>query len=211
MDDLLKQHRYLPVSFLLWILEWPSRAVVGCSWPGLPDDYSPVRVSVGVERAQGWNWLGQMPATVSTLRLQHETSHELVPGRFIWSGGGDGSVWLMLDKRESLRDKVYCVEETGTLRGSEGSEFDSIYSSWLEWQENKWEETEKVCQDLTEANFDEYYCEEDRLPGLPSFSSTLAIRIWTQARCSLGPRGGYVFIVMTLSSVFSSASSEILS
>lgn len=28
----------LPVEFLVWLLEWPNKAVIGCYWPGLPND-----------------------------------------------------------------------------------------------------------------------------------------------------------------------------
>lgn len=101
VDTLLEQHHYLPETFRLWILEWPARAVVGCMWPGLPDADCGLKAAVGVERVSGYNWLGQLPATVSTIRLKQKVGVDLVPGICIWSWA-DGYVWLMLDERESL-------------------------------------------------------------------------------------------------------------
>jgi len=40
IDDLMRQHPYVPEAFRVWILEWPARAVIGCVWPGLPNLYS---------------------------------------------------------------------------------------------------------------------------------------------------------------------------
>lgn len=123
-----------------------------------------LRAFVGVERTRGTNWLGQFPATVSTIRLVQKASAELVPGICIWSSG-DGYVWLMLDERESLPNKVSSMGERDELRGEEGDEFDTSYSGWLEWLEERWKEVEEVCQGLTEENHEYCYCDADRAVG----------------------------------------------
>lgn len=54
------------------------------------------------------------------------------------------------------------MEERARLPSEAGGEFDSIYSGWLEWLEERWKEVEEVCRGLTDKNHDYYYLDADR-------------------------------------------------
>lgn len=46
----------------------------------------------------------------------------------------DGNTWLVVDERESVRDKVYHLGEGGaTLSSEEGGQYDEVDSGWMEW------------------------------------------------------------------------------
>lgn len=153
MDSLLNQHGYLPEVFRLWILEWPARAVVGCAWPGLPKENCDLISSIGVERVNGCNWLGNLPAVVSTLKtLPKDSNDKPIPAIMIWTSN-DGIVWLMLDERGPLRDKV-CI--TKDLKFVEGRH-DKLYDGWLGWQKCTWRRMEKACENLSDESRDFYY------------------------------------------------------
>ncbi|KAJ7306740.1 hypothetical protein DFH08DRAFT_1054047 [Mycena albidolilacea] len=55
------QHTSLPAEFRLWIFEWPEKAVVGCTWPGLPATAYCSTDDSNVQRMRGINLLGRAP------------------------------------------------------------------------------------------------------------------------------------------------------
>ncbi|KAJ7074980.1 hypothetical protein B0H15DRAFT_45581 [Mycena belliarum] len=68
IDALLAQHNYIPEDFRLWILEWPERAVIACSWPGLPAVFCKEGAD-DVERMNGFNYLGRIPPLLHKITL----------------------------------------------------------------------------------------------------------------------------------------------
>jgi hypothetical protein len=171
IDLLLKQHDYLPEAFRLWILEWPARAVFGCSWPGLPCEECYETEADGVDRLEGVNWLGHMPPQVSVMLRMYSAAGwgETQPGLLVWSLGGR-FVWLLLDdEREGKGGRVYDLGDTVfVIRGVDGEGVDGnrvrydegedgddndedvpeetyvVYSSWIEWQRHIWREIERA-------------------------------------------------------------------
>ena len=37
ISDLMDQHPYVPEAFRVSLLEWPTKAIISCNWPGLPN------------------------------------------------------------------------------------------------------------------------------------------------------------------------------
>lgn len=64
----------------------------------------------------------------------------VMEGERIGDSGQQSTVWLMLDERESLRDKVYTLVEGGnSLFDEKGdSDWDIIDDNWVEYQKRTW-------------------------------------------------------------------------
>ncbi|EDR00816.1 uncharacterized protein LACBIDRAFT_313023 [Laccaria bicolor S238N-H82] len=140
IDDLIDQHPYVPEAFRVWILEWPAKAVIGCNWPGLPNVHAGRDIADNVHRIEGNNSLAPLPPTICALPFMNYTAAaHFIPALFIFHGQ-QSTVWLMLDERESLRDKVYTLVEGGnSLFDEKGdSDWDIIDDNWVEYQKRTW-------------------------------------------------------------------------
>ncbi|TFK40405.1 hypothetical protein BDQ12DRAFT_576570, partial [Crucibulum laeve] len=106
IDTLQKQYPALPEDFVLWILEWPARAAIGCVWPGLDRKFYDSIPDAG--RWHGWNSLARTPPPIERLVLEDRDAGLTVdiPGILIWEWEEYES-WLVLDSREILRGKVF--------------------------------------------------------------------------------------------------------
>jgi len=154
IDDLMRQHPYVPEAFQVWILEWPARAVIGCVWPGLPNLYSREPCVDNVHRMDGTNWLAPVPPTVCAIPFQNCTPEaEFIPALFIFHHN-QATVWLMLDERGTLRDKVYTFFEGGNnLWDEDGStEWDDIDADWIGWQRRTWNNIEAAARERAQKN-----------------------------------------------------------
>jgi hypothetical protein len=158
LDALLKQHDYIPEAFRLWILEWPARAVIGNTWPGLPYNECTPDMADSADRREGVNRLGCTPPRVSIVDYENTDSGEdeasaesdILPGLLIWSGC-NGHTWLMLDRRHWVRGKVYHLGmSTSTIYGENGDEdYDRVYVDWVEWQRSLWRGIERVAGEFS--------------------------------------------------------------
>ena len=140
IGDLMNQHPYVPEAFRVWILEWPAKAVIGCHWPGLPNVHCGRDIADNVHRIEGNNLLAPLPPTICALPFMNYTAAaHFIPALFIFHGQ-QKTIWLMLDERESLRDKVYTLAEGGhSLFGEKGnSDWDTIDDNWVEYQKRTW-------------------------------------------------------------------------
>lgn len=129
-----------PEAFRVWILEWPAKAVIGCNWPGLPNVHAGRDIADNVHRIEGNNSLAPLPPTICALPFMNYTAAaHFIPALFIFHGQ-QSTVWLMLDERESLRDKVYTLVEGGnSLFDEKGdSDWDIIDDNWVEYQKRTW-------------------------------------------------------------------------
>ena len=154
IDDLMRQHPYVPEAFRIWILEWPARAVIGCVWPGLPNLYSRVPCVDDVHRMEGTNWLAPVPTTVCAIPFKNYTPDaEFIPALFIFHAN-ESTVWLMLDGRDTLRGKVYTFFEGGNeLCDEDGStEWDVIDADWIGWQQRTWNNIEATARKRAQKN-----------------------------------------------------------
>jgi hypothetical protein len=151
IDDLMRQHPYVPETFRVWILEWPARAVIGCVWPGLPNFYTRGRSVDNVHRIEGTNWLAP---TVCAIPFQNCTPKaEFIPALFIFHHK-NATVWLMLDERDTLRNKVYTFFEGGNVLWDEdgSTEWDDIDADWIGWQRRTWNIIEAAARERAEKN-----------------------------------------------------------
>ncbi|KAF4611574.1 hypothetical protein D9613_003622 [Agrocybe pediades] len=155
IDALLAQHPLIPEEYRMWIMEWPARLALGCSWPGLPfvyynrPDHNPLR-------KYGVNWLGYRPESPQLSALVFEVEElgyqpRYIPALLLWKGEGCHNVtWLIFDKTfPALFGRVIifgacwqdpcCVYadddiETQPLR-LEGP----VFSDWIGYMQKQWE------------------------------------------------------------------------
>ncbi|KAJ7593444.1 hypothetical protein C8J56DRAFT_751087, partial [Mycena floridula] len=117
IEAILKQHSYIPEDFVIWILEWPERAVIGSMWPNLPFEEVTEAAFEGGSRA-GWNLLAMEPVTVFALHFGECPTSDRAPLEALhrgpvlplWEGPySEFATWLVLDEQEDLKDKVYRI------------------------------------------------------------------------------------------------------
>ena len=142
INDLLNQHPYVPEAFRMWILEWPAKAVIGCVWPGLPNAYCPSEAADHVHRQEGNNLLAPLPPTICAMPLRNfcPDAH-FIPVLSVFHGRED-IVWLVMDERDGLRDKVYIVAEGAWSLSFGGSDrgclLGDIDDNWVDHQKRMW-------------------------------------------------------------------------
>ncbi|KAF8965401.1 hypothetical protein BDZ97DRAFT_1757242 [Flammula alnicola] len=99
----------LLAQLLLWILEWPARAVIRCMWPGLP--YVDCKTS-NIEREQGVNFLARSSPEVSAVVYKKWTPDvEFIPAFLVWRTFAK-SVWLVLhpEGRPNIFGRVFVLD-----------------------------------------------------------------------------------------------------
>ncbi|KAJ6600021.1 hypothetical protein DFH09DRAFT_901848 [Mycena vulgaris] len=80
VDALLNQHDHLPHSFLLYLLEWPAKAVISCLWPGLPQCYfDSCDGADDIELPRGCNFLSCLPPSVLKRPGNSPAVHSFLP------------------------------------------------------------------------------------------------------------------------------------
>ncbi|KAJ6544371.1 hypothetical protein B0H19DRAFT_1238816 [Mycena capillaripes] len=176
IDALLDQHDYLPDDFRVWILEWPSKAVIACCWPGLPYRYWGYNETDDIERIPGCNFLGRIPPVLHTVQINRIGQMEAwvkvdVPALLIWEDISMYSkTWLVLGQKPVCSHAVYTLinanydgeGEYGDLDRDEESEseddntegeyaYHGVYSSWTYWLRCRFEETEAAAGAAQEA------------------------------------------------------------
>jgi hypothetical protein len=160
LDTLLEEHSYLPEEFCIWILEWPARAVIGGSWPGLPCTDPGLLEGDDVAGLQGSNCLGHMPPQVSIvyrcyIPAGHETRvWDMLPALLVWTSRFS-YIWLALDERESMCGKVYelCRNRHCIVGEDVSYEHGVSYSGWIEWQRQRWQRIEEAAEDPQNENW----------------------------------------------------------
>lgn len=109
-----------------------------------------------------------------------------VPALLVWSTStSDSYIWLVLNERDELRDKVYDIGfELDKLLCPEGDVCDKVYSGWVEWLRHVWNEMEtaansnKPLQLRVENRYLEF---EDGIPADPCqavCSVSKSLRTW---------------------------------
>lgn len=160
VDSLLTQYPRLPEDFRLWILEWPTRAAIGCVWPGLPRVACYRVLADDIERFNGTNWLETIPPMVSAVTwtvpdpLDTFDTFDFLPAILIRAHSYH--IWLILDDDEELReegtlqlrDKVFT-----TIHGDKHiidqrgfSECDEVDANWVAWQTRMWAKIENAAE-----------------------------------------------------------------
>ncbi|KAJ8482468.1 hypothetical protein ONZ45_g14943 [Pleurotus djamor] len=117
VDALLTQHDYLPEEFKMWVLEWPSKAVFGGIWPGLPPNIHDLVGSVGpAGRLDGWNLLDFSKPVVRVVNCIDDNGFNEnastnrwfihpMPGIPVILVSGNEITWILLGK-ERYRDQI---------------------------------------------------------------------------------------------------------
>jgi hypothetical protein len=187
LNRLLDQHPYLPEEFRLWILEWPANFAFGGVWPGLPvkeraesvSPRSPLKGRIGTlanngERLEGWNWLGYRAYQVSavyyhdpdaTRTFEGRENDGCVPALLVWSTSKcNNCVWLVLDKRDKLRERVYDVRDAQLMTGDVR---DKVYSGWVEWLRHVWKGLETAANSNKRRGGDRNLGFSDGIPADP--------------------------------------------
>jgi hypothetical protein len=188
---LLEQHNYLPEAFRLWVLEWPALAVFGCVWPGLPSINIIYDFSDGFEKLWGCNWL--CTGQVSTLQFDTDPAArtpkmEVIPALLARSCDGGYNTWLVLDKRESVRDKVFIIEGEVLWGEEEEDDEDESYENWIEFQRGMWRGIEKAAAAIDE--------QQERKRDPPSHllgdgSGSIPARPWVRGQARAVPRTAF--------------------
>lgn len=135
LNALTKLGLSISEEFHLWVMEWPERAVLGWSWPGLDSDFF---MGDTEARPYGRNWLCAdfVPAKTSmvevpVLSTDIDEEQEMVKlnALEIWEHGCGWSTWLIMDETSvSWNGKMCCMEG-----GEAGDHPGTRTSSWVEW------------------------------------------------------------------------------
>jgi hypothetical protein len=138
VDKLLRQYHFLPEDFRLWILEWPEKAVVGGSWPGLPRKRYQGEYADGIHVRAGENWIAFPQISAIFLADGVNKMVESMPALLVWQD--QKATWLILDERRNLSGKVKftsrfvpCVQILQDFDMIEGAD------GWIAYQMGIWE------------------------------------------------------------------------
>jgi hypothetical protein len=148
---LLAQYPRLPEDFRVWISEWPTHAVVGGAWPGLPLGSCLPNDGDDNERFSGVNWLALIPPKFLHLSGPNY-SFDFIPGLCIQGLGVDVGLILNDDEHErskgtlQFHDKIITTVLGGghIIGHSRFMGLDVADSNWIEWQRRIWTRNEKV-------------------------------------------------------------------
>ncbi|KAJ3514042.1 hypothetical protein NLJ89_g2600 [Agrocybe chaxingu] len=156
------QYAAIPPDFRLFILEWPGRAAICSSWPGLP--LLDCRTS-NIERLKGINFIARRPPQLSALIFKDGyPGAEFVPALLIWRRAGS-TTWLVFDERNpELFGRVFVLlypsdtdiipywdygDEDRTDYGVLGPKGDYgdfiVKEDWLSFLEWRWEHSSRAC------------------------------------------------------------------
>ncbi|KAJ8515894.1 hypothetical protein ONZ45_g6749 [Pleurotus djamor] len=128
----------LPEGFRIWLLEWPSKAVFGGTWPGLPAESR--------EGGQRWNYLDWKKPAVSNLKYvldRHEPEHEPrentytevvqpIPAIPVWHNPCEGATWVLFNTWADLhQSEVVQTVKFDEFAASDGPN-DLVYR-WATW------------------------------------------------------------------------------
>ncbi|KJA17325.1 hypothetical protein HYPSUDRAFT_46521 [Hypholoma sublateritium FD-334 SS-4] len=167
IDSLLSQYPAIPEDFRIWILEWPARLSIGCTWPGLPFVFSSTRSAM---RRHGVNWLGHKNSSPQVLAALYKRmpaeDYKFIPGLIIWRGVHTTD-WLILDETDpDLFGRVYVIDlresfaRTSVIPHNQLDPNDDYsdgyeppinipFDSWISYLENYWNTTHKFDHHLT--------------------------------------------------------------
>lgn len=149
---LLAKYPRLPDTFVLWLLEWPARAVIGGIWPGLPLEHK--EDSDEMQVFQGRNLLA--PGTVQVAAITYsipdrKDQYDFLPAILIRTRAAN--TWLVLDDAArtrgtlALRDKVFTLfgraRHLNSEEGDSGPGWDVVDADWIAFQRRTWEDVEK--------------------------------------------------------------------
>lgn len=116
---LLVQYPVIPEEFHMWILEWPARLVIHCTWPGLPFVHVHRRMTTPFFRRFGVNWIAYRSSSpqLSALVYKKDTAFQtFVPGLYLWRRATETD-WLVFAQDEpELFGRVIITNDL-TLRG----------------------------------------------------------------------------------------------
>jgi hypothetical protein len=121
----------LPDEFLFWLLEWPTKAVFGWTWPGLDARFC---MSTQTYRPYGRNCL-RLPPIVQAIQppggLEVPPScRSAVQALEVWEDGCGRFTWLLLQE-------MPCEMHTVVMDGL----YNLVVGSWTEWLKMKPEVT----------------------------------------------------------------------
>ncbi|KAJ3517295.1 hypothetical protein NLJ89_g601 [Agrocybe chaxingu] len=153
LNKLLHQYPSVPEDFSCWVLEWPARATVAFSWPGLP------RKKYNEDYADDINVVGGVPwmvyPQVSALMVSDEIKRtaEYIPALLVHHHSL--ATWLLLDKRKEFSGKVFIsgVAENRMViaAGERAFQLNWFYPDWMAYQRRIWEIVMKAAESRTKA------------------------------------------------------------
>lgn len=135
VEKLLGQYPFLPEEFRLWILEWPEKAVIGGSWPGLPRKRYQDEYADGIHVREGENWIA-FPQISAFIWADRNKTAEYIPALLVWREKTQVT-WLILDERRDMSGKVFTIDGIGysTPTGPIGAfHNEMIEDGWIDYQ-----------------------------------------------------------------------------
>ncbi|KAF8152599.1 hypothetical protein B0H34DRAFT_784631 [Crassisporium funariophilum] len=147
INKLLKQYSSLPEHFKLWILEWPSKAIIAGLWPGLPRKKYKDQFKDNVNVLEGANWLVFPQVTAITYKDMPNRRAYYIPALLVRTHRS--MVWLILDERSNMCGKVY-TSGTGSdvVSNLETVEypFDVLDKDWIAYLQRIWIQVEQEAE-----------------------------------------------------------------
>ncbi|PPQ87852.1 hypothetical protein CVT25_009504 [Psilocybe cyanescens] len=118
IDSLLAQYPVIPEEFRMWILEWPARLVIACTWPGIQFRDGGAN---NCRRRFGVNWLGynnQSPQLFAVLYKNQTPQVKFIPALLIWRESCTTDWLVFAEDEPDIFGRVYV---TNVMEGEEAS------------------------------------------------------------------------------------------
>ncbi|KAJ8495366.1 hypothetical protein ONZ45_g12906 [Pleurotus djamor] len=148
VNTLLQQHDYLPDEFMIWVLEWPAKAVFGGIWPGLPTHIHDLVGPIGPAGwLEGWNLLNFSKPVVWTVNAVNDKvdldfdldpdanmgfTHFInpLPGIPVVIENDIETVWVLLDKGHHRDQVIQTYKSDHEFCSFTLNMEDTIFESW---------------------------------------------------------------------------------
>ncbi|PPQ87856.1 hypothetical protein CVT25_009508 [Psilocybe cyanescens] len=110
IDSLLAQYPVIPEEFRMWILEWPARLVIACTWPGIQFRNSGAS---NCRRRFGVNWLGynnESPQLFAVLYKNQTPQVKFIPALLIWRESHTTDWLVFAEDEPDIFGRVYVTD-----------------------------------------------------------------------------------------------------
>ncbi|KAF9046652.1 hypothetical protein BJ165DRAFT_1345625 [Panaeolus papilionaceus] len=140
----------LPASFAYFVLEWPAKAAICGTWPGLPRFRYPAHLADNVTVREGCSWISVPRISAVLVEDEMENTAYYAPALLIWRGRM-GAVWVFLgegdQKREDeAKDRDQVDKSLSDMAPTSSDYLFNLYGDYVSYLYQHWKSIEQEAE-----------------------------------------------------------------